>query len=152
MRGLKRPLRTLRASQLLIGLNDFYAFCKTRAGSTTIRNLIKFRWTRKSQFLTAEVIADASCYSMVRGLVGAILQVGTGKKSINWPKEIMEKRKKVTDLNVVSPSALILEEGILLSACDNANPKPSALSPACHALIHSTPFGKCELWNSGLSL
>ena len=99
-----------KASQMLIGLNDFYAFCKTRAGSTTIRNLIKFKWSRKSQFLTAEVIADAFCYSMVRGLVGAILQVGTGKKSVNWPKEIMEKRKKVTDLNVVSPSALILEE------------------------------------------
>ena len=99
-----------KASQMLIGLNDFYAFCKTRDGSTTIRNLIKFKWSRKSEVVTCEIIADAFCYSMVRGLVGAMLQVGTGKKNETWPQEIMLKRKKVTDLNVVSPKALILEE------------------------------------------
>ncbi len=99
-----------KASQELIGLNDFYAFCKTRAGSTTVRNLIKFNWSRKSNFVICEVIADAFCYSMVRGLVAAIIQVGDGKRDISWPKEIMQKRKKITDLNVVPANALVLEE------------------------------------------
>jgi len=99
-----------KASKELLGLNDFYAFCKSREGSTTIRNLIKFNWSRKSDYVICEVIADAFCYSMVRGLVGAIIQVGEGKKDINWPKEVMKKRKKITDLNVVSAKALVLEE------------------------------------------
>jgi tRNA pseudouridine38-40 synthase len=57
-----------------------------------------------------EVIADAFCYSMVRGLVAAVIQVGEGKRDIFWPKEIMLKGKKITDLNVVSANALVLEE------------------------------------------
>ena len=99
-----------KASKELIGLNDFYAFCKTRKGSTTIRNLIKFNWTRKSDYVICEVIADAFCYSMVRGLVAAVVQVGEGKRDFSWPKEIMLKGKKITDLNVVSANALVLEE------------------------------------------
>jgi tRNA pseudouridine38-40 synthase len=47
---------------------------------------------------------------MVRGLVSAIVQVGDGKREISWPKEIMLKRKKITDLNVVAANALVLEE------------------------------------------
>ena len=99
-----------KASKELIGLNDFYAFCKSREGSTTIRNLIKFNWSRKSNYVICEVIADAFCYSMVRGLVASIIQVGDGKRDVNWPKEIMQKRKKITDLNVVPANALVLEE------------------------------------------
>ena len=99
-----------KASRELIGLNDFFAFCKTREGSTTIRNLIEFNWSRKSQYVICEVIADAFCYSMVRGLVAAIVQVGDGKRDSSWPKEIMLKRKKIMDLNVVSANALVLEE------------------------------------------
>jgi tRNA pseudouridine38-40 synthase len=57
-----------------------------------------------------EVIADAFCYSMVRGLVASIIQVGDGKRDVNWPKDIMQKRKKITDLNVVPANALVLEE------------------------------------------
>jgi tRNA pseudouridine38-40 synthase len=99
-----------KASSELIGLHDFYAFCKNRVGSTTIRNLIKFTWVRKSDFVICEIIADAFCYSMVRGLVGAMVQVGERKRDPGWPKQIMDKRKKINDLNVVSAHALILEE------------------------------------------
>lgn len=83
-----------KASKELIGLNDFYAFCKSREGSTTIRNLIKFNWTRKSDYVICEVIADAFCYSMVRGLVASIIQVGDGKELSLGPKKLCKSERK----------------------------------------------------------
>ena len=99
-----------KASKELIGLHDFIAFCKTRSGSTTIRDLKKFKWMRTGDYVTCEVVADAFCYSMVRGLIGVLLQVGDESKSVNWPKELLKKRIKVAEVNVVAAKALVLEE------------------------------------------
>lgn len=74
----------------LLGLNDFAAFCRPRAGATTIRTLREFRWRRdEGGVLVASVVADAFCHSMVRSLVGAAVAVGTGKLSVD---EVVHRR------------------------------------------------------------
>ena len=73
------------ASQSLIGLHDFSAFCKKREGATTIRTLMKFVWTQTPDgLIKVELEADAFCYSMVRGLIGAVLAIGEGKFDKAW--------------------------------------------------------------------
>jgi tRNA pseudouridine38-40 synthase len=60
------------AAQGLLGLHDFAAFCKPRAGATTIRTLQEFSWERDADgVLIARLQADAFCHSMVRALIGA---------------------------------------------------------------------------------
>ncbi len=65
------------AADALLGLHDFRAFCRPRAGATTIRTLQSFRWSREPDgVLVAQLSADAFCHSMVRSLVGACVAVG----------------------------------------------------------------------------
>lgn len=68
------------AAGTLLGLHDFAAYCRPRAGATTIRSLQEFGWRRSADgILIASVQADAFCHSMVRALVGACVAVGERK-------------------------------------------------------------------------
>ncbi|GAA3808126.1 tRNA pseudouridine(38-40) synthase TruA [Amycolatopsis tucumanensis] len=95
------------ASEALLGLRDFAAFCKQREGGTTIRELQRFTWRRiDSHVVEAEVSADAFCHSMVRSLVGAMLLVGDGRRPTEWPTELL--RGGVRDSAVAPAHGLTL--------------------------------------------
>ena len=83
----RRPLDVeamAAASQTLLGLHDFGAFCRPRPGATTIRELQTLRWVPDGDLLIGYVTADAFCWSMVRSLVGALLAVGEGRREPDW--------------------------------------------------------------------
>jgi len=83
------------ASQVLIGLHDFSAFCKKREGATTIRTLMKFNWTETDDgLIKVELEADAFCYSMVRGLIGAVLAIGEGKFDKAWLEDYLAGKER----------------------------------------------------------
>ncbi|OXM46751.1 tRNA pseudouridine(38-40) synthase TruA [Amycolatopsis thailandensis] len=83
------------ASESLLGLQDFAAFCKQREGGTTIRELQKLVWRRTGPHaVEVDVSADAFCHSMVRSLVGALLLVGDGRRSSDWPGGVLESRTR----------------------------------------------------------
>jgi tRNA pseudouridine38-40 synthase len=83
------------ASQVLIGLHDFSAFCKKREGATTIRTLMKFDWTETDDgLIKVELEADAFCYSMVRGLIGAVLAIGEGKFDKAWLEDYLAGKER----------------------------------------------------------
>ena len=97
------------ASALLLGSNDFAAFCKFREGSTTLRNLEKFSWIRDSDgFLIADVVADAFCYSMVRNLVGAVVCVADGRFEPDWVVTTLKNRERISDSMVFPARGLTL--------------------------------------------
>jgi len=99
------------ASQRLLGEHDFAAFCRRRAGATTIRHLLRLQWARAEGGLAvATVEADAFCHNMVRALVGALLVVGEGRRPIEWPAEVLAGRVRDSAVNVVPPHGLTLEE------------------------------------------
>lgn len=83
------------ASQALVGLNDFAAFCRYREGATTVRTLERFRWRIEPDGVwVAEVSADAFCWSMVRSLVGAAMSVGEGRRSPEWLAGLLAERQR----------------------------------------------------------
>jgi tRNA pseudouridine38-40 synthase len=83
------------ASQSLIGLHDFSAFCKKREGATTIRTLMKFDWSELPDgLIKVELEADAFCYSMVRGLIGAVLAIGEGKFDKAWLENYLAGKER----------------------------------------------------------
>jgi tRNA pseudouridine38-40 synthase len=77
------------ASRDLLGLHDFAAFCRYRAGATTIRDLQRLDWSREGDLITAHVTADAFCWSMVRSLVGALLAVGEHRRPVTWCRDLL---------------------------------------------------------------
>jgi tRNA pseudouridine38-40 synthase len=128
-----RPLdldRMNAAAALLVGEHDFAAYCRKREGATTIRELLRFDWTREEPYgvkdpaegrvlrsaapqrgvVTATVEADAFCHSMVRALVGAMLVVGDGRRDIEWPSQVLAARTRDSAVNVAPAHGLSLEE------------------------------------------
>jgi tRNA pseudouridine38-40 synthase len=97
------------ASERLLGEHDFAAFCKRRDGATTVRALQRLEWTAVDDGLVvAEVSADAFCHSMVRSLVGALLDVGRGRRGVEWPGTLLRRAERVSDVTVAPAHGLTL--------------------------------------------
>ncbi len=99
------------ASTSLLGEQDFAAFCRPREGATTVRTLLELSWTRTtSGLVVARVVADAFCHSMVRALVGACVAVGSGRREVAWPVQVLAGRVRPPDVTVMAARGLTLEE------------------------------------------
>jgi tRNA pseudouridine38-40 synthase len=97
------------ASGSLLGEHDFAAFCRRRAGATTVRALERLEWTRdEPHLLVAHVTADAFCHSMVRSLVGALLAVGEHRRAPDWPATLLSHTTRVSDVTVAPAHGLAL--------------------------------------------
>ncbi len=110
--GWPRPLdldRLAEASAALLGEHDFAAYCRRREGATTIRALRRLDWARGGDgVLTATVQADAFCHSMVRGLVGALLAVGEGRRPAGWPAALLAASDRSGAVTVAPAHGLTL--------------------------------------------
>lgn len=99
-----------RAASQLTGLHDFAAFCRPREGATTIRTLEEFGWVRRPDGLLAgTVVADAFCHSMVRALVGGVVPVGEGRRSVDWPVQVLSGAERIGAVQVMPAHGLTLE-------------------------------------------
>jgi len=99
------------ASDTLVGLRDFAAFCRGREGATTIRMLTELSWARgEGGVFEATLRADAFCHSMVRSLVGALLAVGDGRRDHDWLAAIAGSADRSQAITVAPPHGLTLEE------------------------------------------
>lgn len=101
------------AGSRLLGLRDFAAFCRRRAGATTIRTLLDCAATRAgdpSGTVEVTVRADAFCHSMVRSLTGALVAVGTGRRPLEWIDAVAASTRRCGDVHVMPPGGLCLEE------------------------------------------
>ncbi|WP_084529828.1 tRNA pseudouridine(38-40) synthase TruA [Nocardia crassostreae] len=96
------------ASEKLLGLHDFAAFCRRREGATTVRELQRFDWEREGELLTAYVSADAFCWSMVRSLVGGVLAVGEGRRTPDWIAGLLNERERSSAVTVAPAHGLSL--------------------------------------------
>lgn len=100
-----------RASRELLGEQDFAAFCRRRAGATTIRSLLDLQWERDAAGVAvATVRADAFCHNMVRALVGALMAVGEGRQPPGWPLQVLLARQRISSVKVARAHGLTLEE------------------------------------------
>jgi tRNA pseudouridine38-40 synthase len=97
------------ASAGLLGEHDFAAFCKRRDGATTVRALQRLDWSRDADgVVEAMVSADAFCHSMVRSLVGALLDVGRGRRAVDWPAALLARTVRASDVAVAPAHGLTL--------------------------------------------
>lgn len=97
------------ASTPLLGEHDFAAFCRRRDGATTIRELQRFDWDVDPEgVVTASLTADAFCHNMVRSLVGALLEVGRGKRPIDWPASLLGRSERASEVPVAPAHGLTL--------------------------------------------
>lgn len=103
--------RMNQAANLLLGLHDFAAFCRAREGATTIREV---QWLHATTLADGRieigVRADAFCHSMVRSVVGALVEVGTGRREPDWIQLALASPTRVGEIPVMPARGLVLEE------------------------------------------
>ncbi|MDR2987525.1 MAG: tRNA pseudouridine(38-40) synthase TruA, partial [Nocardiopsaceae bacterium] len=99
------------AAETCLGEHDFAAFCRSREGASTIRELMRLEWQRdETGVITGTVVADAFCHHMVRALAGALLAAGDGRKPIGWVADVLAARVRDPAVVVAPPHPLCLEQ------------------------------------------
>ena len=99
------------ASQPLLGLHDFVAFCRPKEGGTSVRTLIELSPERRSTgMIEITATADAFCHSMVRSLVGGLVSVGRGLRDVDWITAHLNSTVRANDVTVMPALGLTLEE------------------------------------------
>jgi tRNA pseudouridine38-40 synthase len=53
-------------------------------------------------------VADAFCHSMVRSLVGALLAVGDGRRTPDWPAGLLRHTARASEVTVAPAHGLTL--------------------------------------------
>lgn len=90
------------AAQILIGEHDFTSFrginCQSR---TPMRNVHFINVTRMGDYVMVEIEANAFLLHMVRNIVGALCDIGIGKRDKAWLNEVF----KACDRSLLSPTA-----------------------------------------------
>lgn len=112
-----------KAAKVLLGLHDFAAFCKPRAGATTIRKLQKLTISRNQTLggvIEVELLADAFCHNMVRSIVGALVAVGSSRAT---PEDVETRLRSASRVNSYKVAAA---HG--LSLIEVGYPEPSKLA------------------------
>jgi tRNA pseudouridine38-40 synthase len=98
------------AADGLLGEHDFAAFCRRRAGATTVRTLLDLGLRREGVLVVADIRADAFCHSMVRSLIGALVAVGEGRREPEWPAAVLGGGVRDPAVTVLPARGLTLEQ------------------------------------------
>ena len=120
-----------KAAEMTIGLHDFGSFATPNPGGTTIREVKTAYWRRipqhpliddgntmgeryrtpavESGLLCFIIVADAFARNMVRSLVNGCVQVGIGKRSVDWFAEKMTTPLREGSTGPIAPQGLTLE-------------------------------------------
>ncbi len=84
-----------KACELMLGVRDFGCFSKTNSDvQHYMCNLMAARWYYRNDLLIFEVTANRFLRSMVRAMVGTLVQVGEGKIDLEKFAEILESKDR----------------------------------------------------------
>ncbi len=89
-----------RASRCLIGEQDFKSFCRAASaeGKPTCRNLLEVSFSTEmvmgEELLVIKVVGSSFLHSMVRTIVGTLVDVGRGRRSEEWVAQALAARER----------------------------------------------------------
>ncbi|MDU4970491.1 MAG: tRNA pseudouridine(38-40) synthase TruA, partial [Atopobium minutum] len=84
-----------RAAQALVGEHDFKSFCKAASAvdKPTQRRVLSVGVSRieeaGEQLIAVDITGNAFLHSMVRTIVGSLVEVGCGRKEERWIREVL---------------------------------------------------------------
>ncbi len=103
-----------QAAQYLIGEHDFKSFCVTQSaeGKNTVRELMSIDIYEEDLLgepaMVLRVVGNAFLHSMVRTLMGTLLEVGIGRRSPEWVQEVLEAKNRADAGQTAPANGLVL--------------------------------------------
>jgi tRNA pseudouridine38-40 synthase len=100
-----------KCAEIIRGEHDFYCFCKA---DTEVRHhrciVYSANWEQQECCLVFEITSNRFLYGMVRALIGTMIDVGRGHKSVENFIDILDKKDR-TSVGMYAPAkGLFLEE------------------------------------------
>ncbi len=96
-------------AQYLIGKHDFTSFrganCQAK---TPVRIMHRLEIRRQRRMIIIEICANAFLLHMVRNIAGVLVAIGSGAKSPDWAKAVLDARDRKQAGPTVSPYGLYL--------------------------------------------
>ncbi|MBR4650380.1 MAG: tRNA pseudouridine(38-40) synthase TruA [Prevotella sp.] len=98
------------AAQLLIGYQDFAAFCKSHTDvKTTLCDVTEAQWIQEGKNWYFRISANRFLRNMVRAVVGTLIEVGRGRMTIEEFRQTIESRQRTKAGESMPANALFLE-------------------------------------------
>lgn len=89
-----------RAARYLVGEHDFKSFCKAESavGKNTVREIKVIELLEEEQLgercLVVRVVGNAFLHSMIRTIVGTLVEVGCGRRAPEWVASVLDARDR----------------------------------------------------------
>lgn len=140
---VKRELdeEAMRAgAALLAGEHDFRSFCVTESaqGKRTVRRVDTVELVRErhlgEECLVVRVVGNAFLHSMVRTIVGTLVEVGLGRREPGWVGEVLAARQRASAGPTAPARGLTLwsvgyPDEVWRQHGGSRRPKPGAAAP-----------------------
>jgi tRNA pseudouridine38-40 synthase len=98
-------------ASMLLGEHDFSSFCKAHSSTDDfVCKLEQSRWTETASSLVYEIKANRFLYTMVRTIVGTMVEVARGHRRAGEFQEILEARDRTRAGMAAPAKGLFLEE------------------------------------------
>ena len=96
-----------QASRCLIGEHDFSSFRAAACqAESPVKRLQRIDITRRGAYWRFEFEANAFLHHMIRNLMGCLLAVGQGRRSVGWMAEVLAARSRDAAAPTFSPDGL----------------------------------------------
>jgi len=103
-----------RAASVLVGEHDFKSFCVTESadGKPTSRKIELIEVEPEMQLgehsIVVRIIGNAFLHSMVRVIVGSLVEIGLGRRPEEWMAEVLEARARAAAGPTAPADGLVL--------------------------------------------
>jgi tRNA pseudouridine38-40 synthase len=101
----KEPMR--QAAALLIGEHDFSSFRAAACQALSpVKTLLRIDIRQRGAYWVFEFEASAFLHHMIRNIMGCLVSIGQGRKSVQWMQEVLDARSREVAAPTFSPSGL----------------------------------------------
>ncbi|MEA1987217.1 MAG: tRNA pseudouridine(38-40) synthase TruA [Candidatus Marinimicrobia bacterium] len=99
-----------KCAKIIKGEHDFTAFCNAKSDAKhKICTIKKSNWQIKKNSLIYTITANRFLHNMVRSLVGNMIKVGIGEKTVDNFQRILDEKTRYFDIYTAPPQGLFLE-------------------------------------------
>ncbi|WP_100065058.1 tRNA pseudouridine(38-40) synthase TruA [Miniphocaeibacter massiliensis] len=102
--------KILECSKLFLGRHNFTSFSKNTEKVNPIRQIDKLEIHKEGNDIIFYFEAESFLRNMIRIIIGSLVEVGRGKRDINWIKNAFKEKNRVFAGPTIAASGLYLME------------------------------------------